>query len=121
MVRSRMVAAVQGASYIYFSGWLFLRREEYRRTHHLSAESWLLNAHGGWMLIVGATLVRAAARDRTDEAEVRLLGIGSAVALASNDAVGAVRREVPPIYCADLAWESALATLWSLAPSSRGA
>ena len=83
-----------------------------RRVAH-SVHTWMLNAHGMWMLLVGGTLALGAARDRADAAELRLLGIGSALALALavNDAVAAPA----PIYRSDLIFESALAAGWTAA------
>ena len=112
---SRLVSAAQGGSYVAFAGWLFARPRQYRRTHRLRTDDWVLRAHGTWMAVTGSALLVAAIRGTASEPEMRLLGLGSAVGLAANDAVGLVRRDVAEIYRSDLAWESALALLWTLA------
>ena len=112
--RSRLVAAVQGGSYIGFAAWLFTRPRQYRETHGIETNDWVLRAHGTWMLVTGSALLVAAARGTTTQPEVRLLGVASAVGLATNDGIGAMRREVASIYYSDLAWESAIAALWAL-------
>ena len=117
---SRLVATAQGASYLGFAAWLFGRPRQYRDRHAIEASEWVLRAHGTWMVVTGATLLSAAARGKTSSTEVRLLGVGSAAGLAANDVLGAARRDVPPIYYSDLAWESALGALW-LAAIRRGA
>lgn len=105
-------ASVQGASYIGFAVWSLLGRGHYRRTHSLGrTDAWVLNAHGMWMLLVGSVLALAANRGHTDEAELRVLGLGSAVGLAINDAVAAPA----PIYRSDLIFESAIAAAWLVA------
>ena len=117
---SRVVAAAQGASYVGFAAWLFGRPRQYRDRHAIETNDWLLRAHGSWMLIIGATLLTATLRGKTAEREVRLLGLGAATGLAANDALGAARRDIAPIYYSDLVWESALAASWLVA-GRRGA
>ena len=112
---SRLVAATQGASYLGFAAWLLARPRQYRDRHGIETSDWVLRAHGTWMAVSGATLLTAAIRGRATQPEVRLLGLGSAAGLAVNDALGAVRRDVAPIYYSDLAWESALSASWLMA------
>ena len=102
---------IQGGSYLGFGGWALLRREHYVRVHELGNDAWVLNAHAGWMAVVGTALMQAALRDKVDDT-VRLLGIGAATSLAINDA--AMLNQVAPVYRKDLAFESVLAALWML-------
>ena len=112
---SRHLAAAQGSSYLGFAAWLFGRPREYRNRHGIKTSDWVLRAHGTWMVVTGVTLLTAAVRGRTAETEVRLLALGSAAGLAANDALDAARRDIAPIYYADLAWESALSVMWLMA------
>ena len=105
----RTIGFVQGLSYSYFSAWALTHREHYRRAHRLKADDWILNAHAGWMALVGATLVNSAARNRVTTQD-RTIGLAAAVGLAANDLV--LRRSIAPIYKADLIYETALALLW---------
>ena len=103
---------LQGASYVGFGVWSLTARDHYRRVHAIKRNDWVLNAHGGWLLAVGTTLVTAALRRRASSPEVRTLGVASALALAANDA--ASRSRVPGIYRRDLMYELAVATTWVL-------
>jgi hypothetical protein len=112
---SRLVAATQGASYLGFAASLFARPRQYRDRHGIETSDWVPRAHGTWMAVTGATLLTAAICGRASQAEVRMLGLGSAAGLAANDALGAARRDIAPIYISDLAWESAVGALWLMA------
>lgn len=112
---SGALALIQGGSYIAFASWSLLARRHYRRVHELDASQWILNAHGMWMLLVGTVLVTAGARGEMHRSELRLLAAGSALGLATNDAVAAVTEGVAPIYRRDLAWELSLLGLELLA------
>jgi len=112
----RLTAILQGASYLYFGAWSLGRREHYRRVHELSSDDWILNAHGGWLLVVGATLMRAAIRD--DTGTLLPLGAGAAAALALNDVL--LMRRIAPIYRADVGWELALLAGWTVPGRARG-
>ncbi|MDP9069301.1 MAG: hypothetical protein M3N53_13285 [Actinomycetota bacterium] len=107
--RPRTIALIQASSYGYFSAWALTRREHYRRAHQLDAEDWILNAHAGWMALVCATLLTAAARDQVTNQE-RWIGLAAAAGLAANDAM--LRGRIAPIYRIDLVYETALALLW---------
>jgi hypothetical protein len=109
-------ALVQGGSYVGFGLWSLLGRDHYRRTHRIRHDTWVLNAHGVWLITVGATLVLGAMRKGAIRPELRLLGAGSALGLAINDLV--LLRHLPPIYRADLVYELAVAGAW-LVPEER--
>lgn len=72
--------------------------------------------HGAWLLVVGSTLAAGALGRAADRPEIRLLGAGSALGLALNDAV--LLRRLPEIYRADLALEFGILGAWLL-PASR--
>lgn len=108
---ARTTALAQGGSYIGFAAWALLRRRHYVERHDLRGTSpWVLNAHAGWMLMVGVLLARAGVRDRVT-ADVRAIGLASSAGLALNDA--ALARRLPTIYRSDLVWESCIALAWS--------
>lgn len=111
-------AILQGSSYLGFGLWSLLARGHYRRRHRLQSSAWLLNAHGMWLTAVGGVLAAAGYRRRGTRAELRTLGLATAVGLAIDDAVSAATEGVAPVHYADLAWELGLATLW--AASYRG-
>lgn len=92
--------------------WSLAGRRNYRQTHNIErTDTWVLNAHGMWMLLVGTALTLGAARDRSTDVELRALALGSAVGMALNDAVAAPA----PIYRSDLIFEAVLAAAWPLA------
>lgn len=111
-----VTALVQGASYVGFGVWSLAARGHYRRVHEIRRDDWVLNAHGGWLVAVGTTLVAAALRGRGSSSEVRTLGLASALALAANDAISLSR--VPGIYRSDLLYELGLVAGWLL-PAAR--
>jgi len=115
----RALALTQGASYLYFGLWSLLRRKHYRSVHELKGDDWVLNAHGGWLSVVGATLVAGSLRRGQSSSELTTLGLGSALALAANDAV--LMREIAGIYRLDLAYETTIVALWALAARPSGA
>ena len=107
-----IVAATQGTSYLGFSAWALLRRDHYRRVHDLRADDWILNAHAGWLGLVGMTLLSAASRGQITP-ETRRLGLAAAAALATNDAL--LRRRIATIYTNDLLYEMLVVTSWLVA------
>ena len=114
----RALGFCQGSSYIGFGLWSLLRREHYREVHELRADDWVLNAHGGWLTVVGATLVAGALGPGRAPSALRTLGFGSALALAANDAL--LRQQVAPVYRVDLAYEGLLAGLWAVVAGRPG-
>src|SRR6266542_4071499 len=110
---SAWLAITQGFFYIAPGLWNLLLRRKYVRVHGLHSDFWLLNAHGLWLLLVGGALMSAGWR-RQLTAEVRLLGLCGAVALAANDAVTGVIGRLPArIYVIDLVIEVAFAARWT--------
>lgn len=111
-------ALVQGGSYVGFGLWSLLARQHYRRAHRIRRDDWVLNAHGAWLCAVGWTLAVAAVTGEAGRPDIRLLGAGSALGLALNDA--ALLRRLPRIYRVDLAYELGLLSAWLFPrPASR--
>lgn len=108
----RWLAGLQGASYLYFASWSILRRSHYRRVHRLNGAAWLLNAHGLWLTLAGTVLTWASMRDRAEQPEVLLVGLGASSGLAVVDLTTAATDGVAPIYYADLALETLIAFGW---------
>ncbi len=113
----RLLPLVQGGSYLGFGLWSLLGRDHYRATHGLKSDDWVLNAHGGWLSVVGTALVIAGLRNDTESLPVRTLGTGAALALALNDA--ALLRRISSIYRGDLVYEAALVSAWLGSTRSR--
>ena len=107
-----IVAATQGTSYPCFSAWALFRRDHYRRIHDLRADDWILNAHAGWLGLVGVSLLSAAIRGQIT-AQTRRLGLSAAAGLATNDAL--LRGRIAQVYTTDLLYEMLLATSWLVA------
>jgi len=105
-------ALAQGGSYLGFGLWSLAARQHYRRTHEIRRDDWVLNAHGAWLLAVGSTLAAAGLRGQAQRPEIRLLGAGSALGLALNDA--ALLTRLPRVYQADLLYELSLVGAWLL-------
>lgn len=109
-VPAAAIALLQGGSYLYFGLWSLLARKHYRRKHRIRSDDWVLNAHGGWLLAVGSTLVASAVRGAAARPEIRLLATTSALGLACNDL--ALRRRIAPIYRLDTVYELGLVAAW---------
>lgn len=102
---------VQGVFFIATGLWPVVHLQSFERLARTNVEGWKVKALGGVIALVGATLV-AASLKRRDDTAVRVLGVGSALALALTDLFFASKKRGVPIYLADAAVQTGLATAW---------
>jgi hypothetical protein len=108
---ARGVAALQAAYFLPTGVIPFLSRRAFQAVTGPKLEWWLVLTVGTQVSAIGATLARAAQRDRVTS-ELRLLGAGAAAGLGAIDVVYVARGRISPVYLADAVVELALLTAW---------
>jgi hypothetical protein len=111
MVDQRRVAGAQAAYYAITGVWPLVSRRTFEAVTGPKLEWWLVEAVGLLVTAIGAGVGAAAARDRVTP-EVRIIGAGSAAALAGIDVVYYARGRLPWTYLIDAAVESGLVAGW---------
>jgi hypothetical protein len=113
------VAQGQAAYYILTGIWPLLSRRSFQAVTGRKRDFWLVQTVGALVGVTGAALATAARDQRSLESPaIRILGIGSALSLATIDAVFVGRRRISPIYLADAAAEVGLVAGWLFARRS---
>jgi hypothetical protein len=107
----RRTAAIQGLIYVATGLWPIVHLRSFTAVTGPKPEGWLVKTLGGLITVVGAALL-VASRERTIAPSMRLLGMGSALALAASDFNYAGKGRIAPIYFADGVLELALAAAW---------
>ncbi len=74
-------------------------------------DRWLAQTTGGLIAAVGVALITGAF-DHEESRALRLLGIGSALALGAADLVFTARGRISKVYLADAAAEGAAIATW---------
>jgi hypothetical protein len=113
---------VQGAYFFVLGLWPIFHIESFQavtgeKSDHLftaHGDHWLVNTVGALVAVIGLVLLIAAWR-RQFAAEVVLLAVGSALALAAIDAIYVLRQAISPIYLVDAAFEVLFAAAWAIA------
>lgn len=100
-----------GVFYLITGWWPILHLPSFLAVTGMKTDLWLVQTVGALIAVVGASLSFAAHRKRF-VAEIRILAIGSAVALAGVDIVFVTRDIIARIYLLDAAGELALAAAW---------
>lgn len=101
----------QGILYAGTGLWPILHLRSFERVTGPKVDRWLVRTVGGLITAVGAALIAGAFERRTSRA-TKLLGIGSALALAASDLVYATRGRISRVYLVDAAAEGALVAAW---------
>jgi hypothetical protein len=108
------VAAVQGLFYLVTGVWPLVHIDSFQAVTGPKTDLWLVYTVGLLVAVIGGVLLIAAVRRRVT-AEVALLAVGAALALAGIDVVFVAREVIRPIYLADAAVEVLLAAWWGIA------
>ena len=111
---TRLVAITQGIYYIATGLWPILSMSSFEWVSGPKTDHWLVRTVGVLVIIVGLVLVSAAIKQDLG-APVRILGIGSAAALAWIDFFYAMRGVIWPIYMLDGIGEVGIILLWAIA------
>jgi hypothetical protein len=118
-IAARHVALAQGGFYAVTGLWPLVSMGSFERVTGPKTDRWLVQTIGLELMVVGGVLAMAGWRRATGP-EIRLLGIGSAAALAAVDLVFTARRRISPVYLLDALAEAALILAWGAAPSYSG-
>jgi len=108
------VALVQGGFYAVTGVWALVDLDSFMAVTGPKTDLWLVKTVGALVTVIGAVLLTAGRRRRVTR-DVLLLGIGTAVSLATIDVVYASAGRISKIYLLDAVAEVGLAIAWSLA------
>ncbi len=104
-------AGLQGIYFLATGLWPLLSRRTFIRATGPKFDFWLVNTVGALVAAIGGALTLAALRRRVT-AEIQLLGLGSAAALAAVDVYYYRQGKIPPVYLVDALAELFLILLW---------
>jgi hypothetical protein len=110
----KKLARVQGMFYVATGLWPLAHRRSFEAVTGSKKDWWLVQTVGVLVTAIGASLLAAAPRERSDSSAV-ILATGSALGLAGIDAVHVARRTIGPVYLADMVVELFLAYAWKQA------
>ena len=111
---SSTVAMAQGAYYSATGVWPLVHMRSFLKVTGPKTDLWLVETVGGLVGAIGGVLLAAGLQRRVTP-ELKLLGIGSAAALAAVEGFYALRGRIPPVYLADAVAEVALCAAWATA------
>ncbi|MGK3988740.1 hypothetical protein WME99_37190 [Sorangium sp. So ce136] len=121
--RTRHVALAQGAFYVVTGIWPLVSMSTFEKVTGPKTDRWLVKTVGALIAVVGTTLIADARRRPAAPPASKLLGVGSAIALAAIDVIYASRGRISRIYLVDAAVELGIAGAWLClgGPASRRA
>jgi hypothetical protein len=108
------VALVQGGFYAVTGVWALVDLDSFMAVTGPKTDLWLVKTVGALVTVIGGVLLTAGWRRRVTR-DVLLLGIGSALSLATIDLVYVSAGRISRIYLLDAAAEAGLAIAWALA------
>ena len=108
------IAAAQAAYYGVTGVAPFVSRSAFEAVTGPKSDWWLVLTVGATVSVIGGTLGSAAGRGRVTP-EIRLLGIGSAAALGTIDAVYVLKGRIAPTYLVDAGFQAAIVAGWARA------
>lgn len=101
----------QGLYYVTTGVWPLLSMRSFQSVTGPKTDLWLVKTVGVLVVVIGAVLAVAGLRGRPGP-EIRLLGLGSALGLATIDVVYALHRRISSIYLLDALAEVGIALWW---------
>ena len=107
------LALAQGAFYVATGVWPLVSIRTFEAVTGPKVDRWLVKTVGALVTVIGGVLVAAGSQRRVTP-EIASLAGGSAVALASIDAVYVAKGRISPIYLLDAIVELPLAVAWGL-------
>ena len=110
--RRRRTALLQAGYYVTTGVWPLVSRRSFEAVTGRKGEYWLVETVGALASVIGATLGVAAYRNRV-EAELALLGIGSAVGFAAIDVIYGTRGRISRVYLVDAALQVGIVSKWA--------
>jgi hypothetical protein len=103
----------QGMFYVATGLWPIIHLRSFEKVTGPKVDKWLVRTFGGLVAAVGTTLI-VGAFDKQPSKALRVLGIGSALALGAADLVYSLRGRISKVYLGDAAAEGAIAATWAL-------
>jgi hypothetical protein len=110
---------VQGLYYLVTGVWPLVSMDTFLAITGPKTDLWLVDTVGVLIAVIALALLLAAVR-RHAPAEVVLLALASAVALAGVDVIFTSLRVIPPVYLLDAVAEVVLIAWWLLALAVAG-
>jgi hypothetical protein len=104
---------VQGVFYVATGLWPIVHLRSFEAVTGPKYDKWLARTMGGMITAVGTALI-AGAFERRQSRALRILGIGSAVALGLADVIYAARGRISKVYLGDAIAEGALVASWAV-------
>src|SRR5579859_4789119 len=111
LLSPRFAALAQGAYYAITGLWPVVHMPTFIQVTGPKQELWLVRTVGLLLGVIGCSLTSAAIRHRI-EPETKFLGIGSALSLASIDAIYWKRGRLPRVFLLDALSEVGLVGIW---------
>lgn len=102
---------MQGAFYLATGIWPLVHMSSFLAVTGPKTDLWLVRTVGVLIAVVGATLLLACMRKGITP-EIRLLAVGSALALAAVDIVYVSAGRISAVYLLDAVAETILAAAW---------
>ncbi|AUX48764.1 hypothetical protein SOCE26_103050 [Sorangium cellulosum] len=115
---ARHVALVQGIFYVATGVWPLVSLRTFEAVTGPKTDKWLVKTVGALIGVVGAALLAEARRPTVSPAG-KLVGAGSALALAAVDVVYTSRGRISKVYLLDAAVELGIAGAWLLSTARR--
>lgn len=104
----RVILAAQGAYYLFTGAWPFVSMKSFELVTGPKLEHWLVYTVSLLVLVIGASLA-AAARTGDAAVSIKVLALGTAIALASMDIFYVSIDRISAVYLLDAAAELAFA------------
>lgn len=104
------VPVAQGVYYLITGVWPLVSMQSFELVTGKKTDRWLVKTFGALIAVVGASLLLG--RRDPGHAEIRILGLASAVCLAVADVNYVARRRIRPVYLVDALAEAVLTGLW---------
>lgn len=109
----RSAPFVQGVFYVATGLWPIVHLRSFERVTGPKFDKWLVRTMGGLVTAVGVALI-VGAFERRPSTAIKMLGLGSALALGLADVVHAARGRISKVYFGDALAEGALAATWAV-------
>jgi hypothetical protein len=103
-------ARIHGGFYVASGMWPVVHYRSFEAATGPKVDGWLVKTLGGVIAVVGLALLAGDERRRA----TKLLGVGTALVLATADLVYTLRGRVSKVYLADAAVELGLIGLWTI-------
>ena len=108
------VALVQGGFYVITGVWALVDLDSFMAVTGPKTDLWLVKTVGALVTVIGTVLLSAGWRRRVTR-DVLLLGIATALSLATIDVIYVSAGRISKIYLLDAVVEAGLAVAWMLA------